>query len=407
MLFSTSLIALVLSPRRLVITNTKVSGVLHIHAKAAGLRPRSFMQRKSTICELTFPTTILGVRLNRKRLVVVLEDFIYLYDISNMKLIHTINTAPNQHGIDVSDPCLSYTAETLSGLCALSPSSDNCYLAYPLPQKAAPSAFTPPLHVPPSAPHQNTASGHVMIFDASSKQAVNVIEAHRAPLSHMAMNRDGTRLATASEKGTIIRVFSIPDAQKLFQFRRGSMPARILSMSFNTTSTLLCVSSATETIHIFKLSATTDVAAAGTMTSFQTGAGSLTRSSVSSGDSGLEYGLNYSDAGATADNGLESRRHNGTWLGMVRRTSQNVSKTFASTVGGYLPTAVSEMLEPARDFAWFKLPRNTASSESLKSVVGFSQGGSQVLVVTSDGQFLVYSIDTEKGGEAALSRQYS
>ena len=62
-------------------------------------------------------------------------------------------------------------------------------------------------------------------------------------------------MATSSEKGTVIRIFSIPDGKKLFQFRRGSMPARIYSMSFNAASTLLCVSSATETVHIFKLSA--------------------------------------------------------------------------------------------------------------------------------------------------------
>lgn len=55
-------------------------------------------QRLSTICELTFPTRVLAVRLNRKRLVVVLEDEIYLYDISNMKLLYTIETSPNPNG---------------------------------------------------------------------------------------------------------------------------------------------------------------------------------------------------------------------------------------------------------------------------------------------------------------------
>ena len=58
-----------------------------------------FMQRQSTICELTFPTTVLAVRMNRKRLVVILEDQIYLYDISNMKLLHTIETSPNPNGM--------------------------------------------------------------------------------------------------------------------------------------------------------------------------------------------------------------------------------------------------------------------------------------------------------------------
>src|SRR3954462_6490748 len=59
MLFSTSLVALIMSPRHLIIENTK---------------------RGSVICELTFPSAVLAVRLNRKRLAVVLEEEIYLYD---------------------------------------------------------------------------------------------------------------------------------------------------------------------------------------------------------------------------------------------------------------------------------------------------------------------------------------
>lgn len=52
----------------------------------------------------------------------------------------------------------------------------------------------------------------------------------------------------------MIRVFTVPSAEKVYQFRRGSYPAKIFSMSFNLVSTLLCVSSDTETVHIFKLS---------------------------------------------------------------------------------------------------------------------------------------------------------
>lgn len=52
----------------------------------------------------------------------------------------------------------------------------------------------------------------------------------------------------------MIRVFSVPGANKVYQFRRGSYPAKIYSMTFNLSSTLLCVSSDTETVHIFKLS---------------------------------------------------------------------------------------------------------------------------------------------------------
>jgi autophagy-related protein 18 len=41
------------------------------------------------------------VRLNRKRLVIVLEDQIYLYDIFNMKLLYTIETSPNPTGMNL------------------------------------------------------------------------------------------------------------------------------------------------------------------------------------------------------------------------------------------------------------------------------------------------------------------
>ena len=41
----------------------------------------------------------MAVKLNRKRLIVVLEEQIYVYDISNMKLLHTIETSPNPNGM--------------------------------------------------------------------------------------------------------------------------------------------------------------------------------------------------------------------------------------------------------------------------------------------------------------------
>lgn len=56
-------------------------------------------QRQSMICELLFPSSILAVKLNRKTLVIVLENEIYIYDISNMRLQHVIETTPNPEGV--------------------------------------------------------------------------------------------------------------------------------------------------------------------------------------------------------------------------------------------------------------------------------------------------------------------
>jgi autophagy-related protein 18 len=57
-----------------------------------------YPQRQSMICELLFPSSILAVKLNRKTLVIVLETEIYIYDISNMRLLHVIETTPNPEG---------------------------------------------------------------------------------------------------------------------------------------------------------------------------------------------------------------------------------------------------------------------------------------------------------------------
>jgi autophagy-related protein 18 len=51
----------------------------------------------------------------------------------------------------------------------------------------------------------------------------------------------------------VIRVFRVPGGEKLFQFRRGTISAAICSLSFNLSSSLLCVSSVTGTVHVFRL----------------------------------------------------------------------------------------------------------------------------------------------------------
>lgn len=96
-------------------------------------------------------------------------------------------------------------------------------------------------------------------------------------------------------------------------------------------------------------------------------------------------------------------------MGMIRRTSQNVGTSFAASVGAYLPHAVSEMWEPARDFAWLKIPKAPPSGpggSQLRSVVAMSGTSPQVMAVTNEGRFYVFGIDLEKGGEGTLIKVY-
>ncbi|KAG7444264.1 WD40 repeat-like protein [Guyanagaster necrorhizus] len=352
MLFCTSLIALVgaadqphSSPRKLQIVNTK---------------------RQSMICELLFPSSILAVKLNRKTLVIVLETEIYIYDISNMRLLHVIETTANPEAI-----------------CALSPSADSSFLAYPSPVPSPTSPLAAPPPVAPSSQPQ-TQSGDVLLFSTRSLTVANVIQAHKSPISFLSINSTGSLLATASDKGTVIRVWSIPGAEKLYQFRRGTREARIYSINFNLVSSLLAVSSAHDTVHIFRL-----------------GGGNAQRKDgmASPAESVDSRETTQLDGGYEAF--IEKKKGSGV-SSSLRRKSLQVTKSISHSMGGYLPNTITEMWEPSRDFAFLRLPTSGA-----RCVVALSGTMPQVMVISSEGYFYSYNIDLENGGECSLMKQFS
>ncbi|GJE99595.1 WD40 repeat domain-containing protein [Phanerochaete sordida] len=363
MLFCTSLIALVgaadqphSSPRKLQIVNTK---------------------RQSMICELLFPSSILAVKLNRKTLVVVLEVEIYIYDISNMRLLHVIETSPNPEAI-----------------VALSPSSENSYLAYSSPVPS-PTSLTQANSGQPSTAAA-TQTGDVLLFSTRSLTTANVIQAHKSPISFLSINQSGTMLATASDKGTVIRVWSIPGAEKLYQFRRGTREAKIYSINFNLVSTLLAVSSAHDTVHIFKLGPQKSGSGANSANTKSPASPSSPSNSIDSreGTHGLDggyeaYAQQQKKSGASVSSSL-------------RRRSLHLTKNITSSMGGYLPSALTEVWEPSRDFAFLRLPTSGA-----RCIVALSGTMPQVMVISSEGYFYSYSIDLENGGECSLLKQYS
>ncbi|KAL3232300.1 Autophagy-related protein 18 [Nakaseomyces bracarensis] len=439
MLFSTSLLALVgigdqpmLSPRRLRIINTK---------------------KHSIICEVTFPTKILSVKMNRSRLVVVLKEQIYVYDINNMKLLHTIETSPNSEG--------------LVSLCSQLESN---YLAYPSPPKIINSEIKPNVNTntlnitsnkgrsadlstseafgsgnddsfsrnedqeeddslykysnDPSGElvENNVKNGDVILYDLNTLQPLMVIEAHKGEIAALAFSFDGSLIATASDKGTIIRVFNTSTGSKLYQFRRGTYPTKIYSLSFSQDNMFLTVTCSTKTVHIFKL--------------WKTNAADADSDDSNNYDDMNDSNDNRDDNSATGiDTDGESIKEpyvdasRKTMGRMIRNSSQKISRQAAKTLGQLFPIKVTSILEPSRHFASLKLPNDSISSSSTKTLCTIGkeievnkseypelfdpQDTNQkvtmlpIRVLSSDGYLYNYVLDPERGGDCLLLSQYS
>lgn len=95
--------------------------------------------------------------------------------------------------------------------------------------------------------------GTLSITTISDHREEKSIEAASHPLSIIRFNSDGSMIATASEKGTLIRVFDTSKPSLIMELRRGAMPAQITSMAFSPGSQYLAVLSSNGTLHVFDL----------------------------------------------------------------------------------------------------------------------------------------------------------
>jgi hypothetical protein len=184
------------------------------------------MRHNKEICTIPFMTPVLSVKLNLKRIAIVTEAAIHLYDM-DMNHLTTLDTCPNPHGV-----------------CALT--NDDPSLASPT------SLLRPPLLAYPGS----ATRGDLVLFDTTALKVKTVLQCvHQKPLRFIQFSPDGGLVATASENGTLIKVQSVdPNEGKKYCFRRGRFHGAIISsIAFSRDSSLLCVSSNNGTVHIFRI----------------------------------------------------------------------------------------------------------------------------------------------------------
>jgi WD40 repeat protein len=166
------------------------------------------------IYEFRFSSFVFNCFIKKKYIFAFCKDSINIINMKTMKIIKEIATKNNPDGIGT-----------------ISSDIDKYILAWP--------SFTP---------------GEVEIKDFQDLK-INTksikIKAHTNELVCIKLNKEGTRLASASVNGTMIRVFNVINKQLIQEFKRGSGYAKIYSINFSDNDNTLSITSDHGKAYIF------------------------------------------------------------------------------------------------------------------------------------------------------------
>jgi len=292
--------------------------------------------------------------------VVVLLNKVYVYSISDLKVIDSIDTADNERG-----------------LCALCPSPKAPVLVCPGLQK-----------------------GQIRV-DLYAQKRTQIISAHEGEVVCIALSHCGTRVATASDKGTLIRVFDTSTGKMLQELRRGTEKAEIYSIAFNRTGQWLAVSSDRGTVHIFKLDAGapepdalakamgTDASGSSTDAGSGFGASGASESKTDSSSSAPSATASETSAASSASASSSSKD-------AAAATEAKNPRSWLSALAPLLPSYVKSEWS----FSQFRVPPG-------RNVVAFGSEPHSVVVVCADGTYFKAKFDPTKPGAEAVQESYS
>ena len=170
------------------------------------------------ISELKFSSNVLNIKLKKDKIFSICENKIFIFNFQTYQNIDIIETKDNP-----------------KGLIAISYSPNVNILAYPI------------------LNNKESQKGKVKIknYDDNGKEIE--ITAHENSISYLLINNEGTILATASERGTIIRTFRCIDGLVLQEFKRGNEKAEINYLCFDNLGIFLAATSDRGTIHIWSM----------------------------------------------------------------------------------------------------------------------------------------------------------
>ncbi len=181
-------------------------------------------KKAKEIKEFRFNSNIQNCKIKQEKIFIISQNEISIIDIKTFpyEIIETIKTCEN-----------------IYGACSIAKDPENYLFAWP-----------------------DTNIGYIELKIFSNENELieendikkyHHIKAHENTIEIIEINFNGTKFSSASDKGTIIRVFNIQDDTLLHEFRRGTEQAIIYNISFDLNDTLLVVSSNRSTVHLFAI----------------------------------------------------------------------------------------------------------------------------------------------------------
>ena len=189
------------------------SNIIIFVGNNSGLYPNNKLiiwdeEKKSAVGEISFNSKIDNIRITKKYILVMCNKKIHIYLFDNLVLVKTITT------------------QSESKLMAIG-LEESQYIAYP---------------------SEIIGSINITKIDEDYLEA---IEAHTNVIENVLLSDCGKYLVSASERGTLIRIFDIHTRVQIRELRRGCDPAKITNLALSSDNKVLLVSSDKGTIHLY------------------------------------------------------------------------------------------------------------------------------------------------------------
>jgi WD40 repeat protein len=192
------------------------------------------------------------------------------------------------------------------------------------------------------------------------KNSTSNVDAHENNIAFISLNYDGSIMATASDKGTLIRLFLTNTCSFVQEFRRGKDKACIRDICFSNNNKLIACSSNKGTVHIWNM------------------------------ENKLKEIQKETNEEYVQDNNKKENEN--------EKEETNVPENHKSFLAG-LPNFFSG--------GFFKSEWSFANVriKDTNSICCFGEDNSSIIIISSQGNYYIANIDLKKGGDCVIKQK--